>query len=792
MIDSQSTFRIDAGRKRIGTPINVRPVGAWKDPTRLQLSTNDSNQIFFSPSTGNDTTGDGTRATPYETLGKCETEWTTGNVITCLDDEFIISDDITRPLQADIEKALKIIPTDSYTEVSGIGAAGYIGGGVFSAASGLWRIVDGEVESYSTSTQYTFARTVSGVSFIANYDTGDNVLEIAWISEGVFYEYSYEDIFINEIVGLFASMIGIFSTTTGAKVFLQTTGGIISCDVNVAGEVANIVFEAFPIALGAEVFQYGNDVYLHFTSGGTLPNAVYNIYKYNNLNAEFINSFSFPDAIRVNALYDTDKLYVGIVKFTDNNLTIVDPLTGEEYENIDDASIWFGATAIGDLSISRVDVSDEVSYYNPELITEKTSIAITDLIGVAVWEGQVYVRITGPTWNILDMPTIGDISGCKIYGPATPGKSLSNDFYSKLITTNPDIRNNDIYSKAEITSTETTFRNNLLRANLELDATGITAPNDIRVENNTIIGDIEVSTANLDEARRVWIADNNHVGSISSNRSGLVIRSGNQFDGTRTNVLYEVLSFNDPKFRNSDYELSRLLLGDALDSPLIGQSRYSVTPDGQPRDLGCYNIQDPAIQYEYTRSFYANRPNGGYKFLKRNAAKALYGLDATPDVTNVVDRKNEVLIVEMSEHVDYEHIEFQDYLDSLRDTTVRVDLYPDQATPTSIVTTDGEQASGSVFISIVSGTVGGGAYFEYNGQRYYIIYQSGLKLVLDRALSDTIPTATELSIVSRLTLNEYLYVPNTERELTYHSQEQPVSGGLVKGVNWRFVRKWPS
>lgn len=802
-------FKISAGRTRIGTPLEVAPIGATTDANRQVLETSDANIIYFNTDTGNDTTGNGAVNNPYATYSKCVTEWTTGKTIRC-QNTTAIQTNITRPLDVSQGEILTVTQTDfSYNDSANVN----IFTGNFPV---LFGVISNNLSYSSDGTTWTTITTGLTVSLIRSVLFQNNVYAITFSTGSTEHyikldsnlsrlEFNEIPILINGISVIPGQIISIPSTgiqfiyndsndvfvISGAKNF--SIQSLSQTNINGVGVLVDTsiyllmynesdftfyiyTYDKTLTLLGTLLTESDsgiiinsltkNDTYIYIGLTYDIGTKKYT-FRLSDATVTEVSNLPSPFTKDTSAIQINDEIFVGYYTGSGTRsryakLTAIDTLTEQTIVNAswENTSISGVDTRLSAIS-GRVVLNSSLSGTNIYVIQDQIEVSAS-VCGV-LFRG--WVNATAPDQFLNCTATV-----CSVSGQA-------------------DFKNNKS-ENLTIQSADLDMNSNLIVGDLAVDVSGIANVNDVSISNNTIIGDATVTAYSQVEAQRIFLADNILEGDISCTFAGLKWLSGNQ-RGDRFNTVYEILSSNNPQFRNSDYELSRKLLGDSINSPMIGASVYSVNPDGSARDYGCYQIQDPPLEYEFKRSFYANRPNTGYQITKQNVAKSLTALDGTPDVSNIPDRASATLVIENELLADYDHLVFQDYLDSLQDTTCKINLFPDQEIFSATVTTSASHSIGDVVLNINTANVEPGAIIQIGGKNYYSVYSaSTTQIVLDRPLESAINSGVSLTVTGIMTEDEWLYVPSDSRSIIIPAQE--VTGGLVGQIRWSFVKKWPS
>lgn len=808
--DVKSTFMIRGGRYRTGETSVLNAVGNIDSSERGYLEYNPSNIIYYDSITGNDTTGTGTSGNPYKTYSKCVSVWTSGRTIQSQEND-VIEGDITRPLQSLIGKNVTV-SASGFSDISGnyhvATGNSKLGIGINKDTNSI-AVFDGSWSDISTVTddtiniiEYTYS---NGVYYIMYRDVNDQ-----------YYYMKYDGSVLENGVINFPRTL---STSIGVTFAGESGGDLRGIIIDgqsqkvYLGTLSNNSSATYLNDLGSYVYKSYN--YNGRTWVGRYEESPYQIKIFELVGNDFIEKITVPITSDASASFDfacNDDQFAmrtlsGIAAqqfsgtFSTSTVTEVTTRPSEfltAYNVVENEGIFYLTYtylfAAGNGRLARFDGAELVQI---SINATNWNAASSTVPYVSVLDGYLYVNSRNTISIIQDALTVSaDSAGISYLTPVDISGSIEmiNNFVYSINSGFPSALLSCKTGDLSGATTESRISDNLIIGNTVLDCTGIANNQDVRISNNTVIGNIEITTASALQAGRIYIADNIHEGNITSNYAGLVIQSGNQ-RGTRTNTVYNYISSSNPEFKgDGTYRLKRNLEGDDIDSPVIKASLFSVTPSGQKRDLGAWNIQEPALAYDYRRTFYATRPDGGYRIIKQNAAKALPGLNGEFDVSNLVNRATVEILVSYTNGVNQDHVDFQDYLESLNDTTVEIDLWPEVSLSSSVTLSAGASI-GAVSLSINLAVIPPGARFTIGDIEYYILYSTpnqaaATEIVLSRPLESALLSAAVLTLNSPALPKTYKYVPSAQREVLTPAFEAPATDAVRGNVSWRFVGRW--
>lgn len=272
----------------------------------------------------------------------------------------------------------------------------------------------------------------------------------------------------------------------------------------------------------------------------------------------------------------------------------------------------------------------------------------------------------------------------------------------------------------------------------------------------------------------------------------VVVSSGN-VRGTSNNAVLGSSVGNSNPILDDDGRPNRPWIpnGSGTESPVIAVAKYSTNSDGVKNDLGCFIVNDEEVGYTYKKSKYL--PSGSLKIGKGIESSEQVGDDGEVDVFGNPERAVEVVLINY-ESLSPEDTAFVDELDELNDYHVRLNLYPSTQIVTGSVTVNGNQSSGAFTLAVDATAIHPGATLTIGGVEYYILYASpnytaATTLVLNKPLESNVLDNDVITTSYPAGYGEYSYSPKS-RELQLSVAQSP--SAYFINVALRFIRKWQS
>lgn len=316
------------------------------------------------------------------------------------------------------------------------------------------------------------------------------------------------------------------------------------------------------------------------------------------------------------------------------------------------------------------------------------------------------------------------------------------------------------------------------------------AAGDVEITQNLFAGGLSlVNTAGTDKET---IQDNIIQGNFSA--SALVTVKGNISGSVVNSTSQSVISTIPPIFVDTtDYFLSRIALGQAVDSPLVNRSAYySYTYNSATYkdDFGPYRAFTALVETVYRRSFLLPRFSGNALSEDvENVSALLKSIRGKPDVSNRPQGRLDV-ISWTSKSVNSEVREFVSYMEKLGDLTVYLDYDFNGRAPSS-VTINGAHSAGTFEVNISPLDIPVGTVVDLFGKSQIVTQRyprAGLatKIVLDDVLSGGLSNGQSVAITYIQGAGEFVFVPNKSRKnLRTFSKRRDA----YTGMTYTFVRK---
>jgi len=271
---------------------------------------------------------------------------------------------------------------------------------------------------------------------------------------------------------------------------------------------------------------------------------------------------------------------------------------------------------------------------------------------------------------------------------------------------------------------------------------------------------------------------------VKSNITGSVVNSTSQSIVSTIPAIF---------VDTTDYFLSRIALGQAVDSPLINRSAYfSYTYNAATYkdDFGPYRAFTALVQTVFREAFLLPRFGGNALSEDvENVAALLKSIRGKPDVSNRPQGRLDYLSWQ-SKSINSEVRRFVSYMEKLTDLTVYLDYDFDGQAPGAI-TINGAHSAGTFEINIQPLDIPVGTVVSLFGKSQIVTQRypragAATKLVLDDVLGGGLSDAQSVEITYIQGAGEFVYVPNRPRKnLRIFSRKKDAYSGMV----YTFVRK---
>jgi hypothetical protein len=242
-----------------------------------------------------------------------------------------------------------------------------------------------------------------------------------------------------------------------------------------------------------------------------------------------------------------------------------------------------------------------------------------------------------------------------------------------------------------------------------------------------------------------------------------------------------------------DYELSRVALGQNVDSPLIKLSAsyfYSYNGTIYPDDLGPHRVFAALLQTAYKRAFLLPKFSGdALNEDIENVAALIKSINGVPDVSNQPRGRLEIVSWQ-SKAVDSSVREFISFMERQRNT--QCELYYDfDETALDDIVVNGAHSSGTFELNIQPKDIPVGTVLTLFGQLRYVVQRyprsgEATKLVLDDVLSGGLADGATIPIAQIQGAGTFVFVPEqrrTNRRIFSRRRD------AYAGMKYTFVRK---
>ena len=263
--------------------------------------------------------------------------------------------------------------------------------------------------------------------------------------------------------------------------------------------------------------------------------------------------------------------------------------------------------------------------------------------------------------------------------------------------------------------------------------------------------------------------------------------------GVSSNALFGFeVTFNDPKFVDeTDYALQYQTNGYDRNSLAAGRSNIYYNSAGGRRDIGAWSYIESAVTYYHAKTAYISKPTK-ISVTYEETVSEQQGDNGPVSVYTKPSRVKEILtlVYDVTEAVDRAIF---DYIRTLRDKGVKVQLFPEWGMNGSTVTVNGNQSAGVEFLTIDAAQVFNGLFLTIAGERYYVLRASpnntaATKLILDRPLESNVSDNDVITTNYPPGAGEYQFSPPPQLTLEYVDPDTLLT--FMRGQTLRFVREW--
>lgn len=801
-----------AGATQSGDLITLSTPGTTDGSDKnLLLASSNSAVVHVNASTGNDSTGDGSSANPYLTLGKADTEIAaSGGSLTHT--EWETADDITEEINNPLQTSIGVTAEYKYKESSlSLAATPSFGSDTINVvatdANGTWLAggTNGKI-AYSTDNGNTWTQSISttfgsdGINGIAEDGNG------TWVAVGDAGKIAY-------------------STSGGVSWTAATTPSFASSIINdVASDGTNWVAVGDS---GKIAYSTDADTWTQASSPGFSTDSVKGV----DTDGTTWAACSGGSDIRTSTDRNTwsgatltgfsgSEDFRDITTDQNDNWVVVyaDGAAQEAGYSTDNAASWSVGGTLGAMSDVQGVFTDRDERWFAHGDTAQLVLSIdigvnwntisnpfgggvgavkggaTDFVGNLVFGADQGEIAFGAESVIV---SADELCGVTINGSITwSGTNMkmrnitANALSGSLLTTtlDPDIdacRFTGSETLLTITSDDFDIVNSLFITASGQDALSMTSnPSgtaDVQLNQNTIIGNIDVTNASA-SADGFQIRDNIIEGNLTfSNATDKPTMESGNIRGSSSNVFSSAqVQSTNPLFINStDYQLQREVLGFNFDSPLVRASVFTLRPDGVPRDLGAWNIDDSQIQSIFQRAHYLAKPMApdAIRFTLITRENLQLGITSEPTVYNDPNRHLERITLQYGSLRREDH-DFLRYAYAQRDRSVFVAIDPQQFIDVPDLTVNGNQSAGTPTVDIVTASVIEGSIITIGTKKYYVVYPyptpaNATGIVLDRPLEDDVSDTDTIAVDYPSGNGTYqLFLSNGEDAYTRNSQNE--------------------
>jgi photosystem II stability/assembly factor-like uncharacterized protein len=316
------------------------------------------------------------------------------------------------------------------------------------------------------------------------------------------------------------------------------------------------------------------------------------------------------------------------------------------------------------------------------------------------------------------------------------------------------------------------------------------AQNDIQVNKCTFGESLYIYNASATAYEQV--RDNIIEGGIKADFN-VTVSGRDNIRGTSTNLLRGAsVTSGDPKFASeTDYTLQFQTNGYPRNSLAAGRSAIYFNSAGDARDIGAWSYVESAISYYYAKNSYINKGQDITVTIEETVSEQ-QGDNGPVSVYTNVNRIKEVLTIQYGSTDDTDRAIF-DYIRTLTDKGVKIQLDPEFSSNGSTVTVNGNQSAGVEFLTVDSVATFNGMFLTISDKRYWVMRASpsasaATKLILDRPLEDAVTDNQVITTNYPSGAGEYQFSPPPQLAL----KRKDNSGLLTwkEGLVLRFVREW--
>jgi len=274
---------------------------------------------------------------------------------------------------------------------------------------------------------------------------------------------------------------------------------------------------------------------------------------------------------------------------------------------------------------------------------------------------------------------------------------------------------------------------------------------------------------------------------------GVTVSGRDNVQGVSSNALFGFeVTFNDPKFVDeTDYALQYQTNGYDRNSLAAGRSNIYYNSAGGRRDIGAWSYVESAVSYYHAKTAYISKPTK-ISVTYEETVSEQQGDNGPVSVYTKPSRVKEILTL-VYDVTDSTDRAIFDYIRTLTDKGVKVQLFPEWGMNGSTVTVNGNQSAGVEFLTIDAAQVFNGLFLTIAGERYYVLRASpnntaATKLILDRPLESNVSDNDVITTNYPPGAGEYQFSPPPQLTLEYVDPDTLLT--FMRGQTLRFVREW--
>lgn len=274
---------------------------------------------------------------------------------------------------------------------------------------------------------------------------------------------------------------------------------------------------------------------------------------------------------------------------------------------------------------------------------------------------------------------------------------------------------------------------------------------------------------------------------------GVTVSGRDNVQGVSSNALFGFeVTFNDPKFVDeTDYALQYQTDGYDRNSLAAGRSNIYYNSAGGRRDIGAWSYVESAVSYYHAKTAYISKPTK-ISVTYEETVSEQQGDNGPVSVYTKPSRVKEILTL-VYDVTDSTDRAIFDYIRTLTDKGVKVQLFPEWGMNGSTVTVNGNQSAGVEFLTIDAAQVFNGLFLTIAGERYYVLRASpnntaATKLILDRPLESNVSDNDVITTNYPPGAGEYQFSPPPQLTLEYVDPDTLLT--FMHGQTLRFVREW--